>query len=125
MNFEKQFYQWINQSLTGEIPPDVRAFSFNLFETGENFGIELIGASEFDKHNSDWACEEIFEPKLRQLAIPLSYSGNSWEECLEKMNKLCIEYLNSGEPGANILNRSQGIGIGFVDGELALLATNN
>jgi hypothetical protein len=121
MNFEQAFREWANRSLTEKIPAEVKAFSFNLYETGVDFGVELIGASHFDVSDSDWACDEVFEPSQRRLEIPLAFSGEKWEQCLDNMRKLVSSYLNSNEPGAKVLNQAQGVGIGFVDGELHLL----
>ncbi|BCV35900.1 hypothetical protein [Shewanella chilikensis] len=122
MEFESRLFEWINQALADGMPPRVKAFNFNLFETGPDFGIELIGSSEFDEADSDWACEEVFEPKQRQLRIPLSYSGGDWEQCLESMKAAIQVYLQTDEPGAAILHQAEGIGIGFVDGDLELVA---
>ena len=43
------------------MPPQVKAFSFNLYETSTNFAVELIGTSEFDEKDTDGVCKEIFE----------------------------------------------------------------
>lgn len=123
MNFEKTFREWANKSLAEKIPANVKAFSFNLYETGVDFGIELIGAGSFDVNDPDWATDEVFEPSQRRLEIPVSFSGETWEQCLENMRKLVFSYLNSNEPGAKVLNQGQGVGIGFVDGDLRLLKT--
>lgn len=121
MEFEAAVYRWINESLSGGSPAHVKAFSFNLYETDVGFGIELIGASEFSPDNADWACEEVFEPKQRRINIPLSFSGESWQQCLEKMKSIISSYLQTGESGAKVLNQAQGVGIGFVDGDLEIL----
>ncbi|MBB5320167.1 hypothetical protein [Marinobacter oulmenensis] len=121
MDFEQTLYEWINKSLVNGVPSQVKAFSFNLYETGSNFGIELIGASEFDEADPDWACEEVFEPEQRQLDIPLAYSGENWEQCLENMKSALSGYLQTNEPGAKVLKQAQGVGIGFVDGDLEVL----
>jgi len=121
MEFEASIYQWVNESLANGLPLKVKAFSFNLYETGVNFGIELVGTSEFDEEDADWACEEVFEPKQRQIDIPLSYSGETWQQCLEKMKSLMLVYLETNELGAVVLKQAQGVGIGFVDGDLELL----
>jgi hypothetical protein len=121
MKFKTKLYEWANKALSKTIPDQVKAFSFNLFETPVGFGIELIGAGSFDENDEDWACDEVFEPTQRQLDIPIAYSGKNWEQCLKKMKTLVLQYLNSNEPGAVILNKAQGVGIGFVDGNLELL----
>tara|TARA_R110002095_G_scaffold215691_3_gene210626 strand:+ start:24873 stop:25265 length:393 start_codon:yes stop_codon:yes gene_type:complete len=122
MDFEADFNHWLNSCLTEELPADVEGFCFNLYETVHGFGVELVGTSEFDEENPDWACEEIFEPKQRKLDIPIDYSGSHWEQCLETMIVLVEKYLKSNEAGVTGLKRAKGLGIGFVDGDLQLLA---
>lgn len=121
MSFEQKFREWANRSLAEEIPSKVKAFSFNLYETGAEFAVELIGAGSFDADDSDWACDEVFEPIQRQLPIPVAFSGREWEQCLQSMRKLVSVYLDSNEPGAKVLRKAQGVGIGFVDGDMHLL----
>lgn len=122
MAFESTLYEWINQSLIDGKASAVKAFSFNLYETGSNFGIELIGASEFDEDDPDWACEEVFEPEQRRLNIPLAYSGESWQQCLKQMKSAISGYLQTNEFGAVVLKQAQAVAIGFVDGDLEILA---
>jgi len=67
--FEKNFEEWLEESLEQDIPDKVKAFSFNLYESslreGYEFGIELIGAYRFDLNDEDWACDEVWEPPQR------------------------------------------------------------
>ncbi|MFN2393998.1 MAG: hypothetical protein ABR566_18815, partial [Pyrinomonadaceae bacterium] len=84
-----------------------------------------IDANAFDLENEDWACEEIWEPQSRQLSIPLNYSGDSWQECLETMKNLTIRFLNSDSNAAKKLKSKEGVGIGFVDGNLEIIWRKN
>lgn len=124
VDFKSQFLDWLNQGLSENIPNEVVAFSFNLYlpagETGIKFGIEIIGAASFDVDDEDWACDEIWQSKQRWLSIPIEYSGDDWEQCLEVMSQLVVTILESNEPCAIALN-SKLIGIGFVDGNLTLI----
>lgn len=125
MDFEKHFESWLNESLAQEIPSSVNAFSFNLYEPAfvdnVKFGIELIGAEAFDEDDPDWACEEIWEPKTRGIDIPISYSGDTWEACLEKLKTLVTKHLGTDSPFIQVLKSKQGVGIGFVDGDLEII----
>ena len=125
MDFEKVFETWLDESLSQEIPKSVVAFSFNLYEPAfiddVKFGIELIGAEAFDEDDPDWACEEAWEPKARGIDIPVSYSGDSWEECLEKLKALVQKHLENNSSFVQVLKSKEGIGIGFVDGDLEIL----
>lgn len=125
MGFEQDFINWLNQGLKADLPSDIKAFSFNLFESasvdGVKFGVELIGASFFDEDDPDWACDEVWEPIDRQLNIPAEYSSENWEICLEKIKNLVIYALNNEKGDMLRLKRSEGIGVGFVDGDLQIV----
>jgi len=125
MKFEKEFASWLSKALSDEVNPEVSAFSFNLYEVadeaGVKFGIELIGASTFDLNDPDWACDEVWEPKQRQLLIPIAYSGETWTDCLTKLKDLVIRSLAAPQDYAEQLKRVAGIGIGFVDGDLEII----
>ncbi|WP_462152571.1 hypothetical protein [Pseudoalteromonas xiamenensis] len=121
MEFEHQFTKWINKALETEIPKEVVAFCFNLSETSVGFKMELIGSSEFDNENPDWACEEIFEAKPREIEISSKFCGKNWEQCLNNSVLLITKYLGSNQSGAKILNNSLGVAVGFVDGDLEII----
>jgi hypothetical protein len=125
IDFEKTFHNWLEEGFEIEPPIEVMGFSFNLdesaYEEGYEFGVELIGAERFDLDDEDWACGEIWEPKKRKIFIPISYSGETWEECLEKMKTLVIKTINSDKSFVEKLKSREGIGIGFVDGSLEVI----
>lgn len=122
MSFEQEFENWLDGGLNGNLPINIKAYSFNLFEPaleeGVKFGIELIGAGEFYPHDPDWACDEVWEPKQRRLLIPIEYSGENWEYCLDAMQKLVVKTLSQDNKITKKLKDSSGVGIGFVDGDL-------
>jgi shikimate kinase len=122
VDFEARFNEWLNRSLMEPIPKQVKALCFNLFEpsgeSGVKFGIELIGAGRFDSNDPDWPCSEVWEPSTRRLPIPVSFSGEHWSECLEKVKELVLRQLNTESAGIRKLKQKKGIGIGFVDGGL-------
>jgi hypothetical protein len=125
MNFEQHFVSWLHKSLSENIAFDVQAFCFNLYEpAGERdvkFGIELIGAGSFDEEDSDWPCDEVWEPATRGISIPVAYSGLEWEQCLGKLKALVKTQLKGSSAAIAPLKESQGIGIGFVDGDLEIV----
>lgn len=118
MSFESNFYQWLNTFLLKSASKPVKGYSFNLYEA-DSFRIELAAISDFDNDDLDWACKTSFHSK--KMSIPKKYSGEKWSSCLEKMQNLVKEYLCSNELGAEILNKAERVGIGFVDGDLILL----
>jgi len=125
MEFEKKFVDWIDASMQEDIPETAKGYSFNLYEPagedGVSFGVELIGAGSFDESDPDWACKEVWEPNERGISIPEEYSGQEWEGCLEKMRDLLIKFLSGNTLSAKKLKSSQGIGLGFVDGDLEVI----
>lgn len=122
MKFAEQFEGWLRQAFASEVPGEVRAFSFNLFEpafvTGVKFGVELVGASRFDPNDPDWPCDEVWQPIQRQLNIPISFSGETWEQCLEAIKSLVENTLASHNHVADSLKSRLGVGVGFIDGDM-------
>lgn len=134
MEFSDQFRQWLAQALADEPPAAVQAFAFNLLDygiaadddadggdEGVMFGIELTGAASFDAADPDWACDEVWEPARRVLDIPLAFSGTDWESCLRAIDILLRQTLAGADRSARLLTSRQGVGLGFVDGDLAVL----
>lgn len=122
MKFPEQFEDWLSKSMSQGIPAEVVSYSFNLFEySSGNYGIEVIGASEFDPDNRDWACEEIWEPDPRMLDIPADFCCSEWETCLRDVRSLLLSVLEKPTPAVARLKNSQGIGIGFVDGDMEII----
>lgn len=122
MTYEEEFKHWIDSCFQQAIPNSVVAFSFNLFEVAETsevkFGIEMVGTASFDEDDSDWACDEVWEPEVRQTPIPKQFSGDDWEKCLINVKSLLQSYIESHSSTEKF---KQGVGIGFVDGELEVL----
>jgi shikimate kinase len=116
-----EFEAWLDAALEADLPEDIAAFNFNLYEDGDNlWSIELIGASRFDPEDPDWACDEIFTNR----EDPLSWSAETdWEEVLETMTEYVEKYLIEGA-GASILKNSEAVGIGFVDGDITIVYVN-
>lgn len=125
MSFQEQFSAWLDNALRDGVPDSVKAFSFNLDEPASindvKFGVELIGASEFDEDDPDWACEEVWEPVQRRLNIPLSFSGESWEACMAAVRSLIQATLDADGAAAQVLKSRQAVAVGFVDGDLQVI----
>jgi shikimate kinase len=116
-----EFEAWLDATLEADIPEDIAAFNFNLYEDGDNlWSIELIGASRFDPEDPDWACDEIFTNR----EDPLSWSAEvDWQDIQETMTQYVEKYLIEGS-GASILKNSEAVGIGFVDGDITIVYVN-
>ncbi|MCE9789959.1 hypothetical protein, partial [Shewanella chilikensis] len=124
---EKDFIEWLDQQLNVEVPKDVIAFSINIYEYP--FNIELVGSSEFDPENEDWACNEDWVPEPRMESVSDDLFGSSWEEAQENIFAMAKAYLTSGLANSKKLNSAKAFAIGFVDGCLsyvcALIRTAN
>ena len=116
-----EFEAWLDAALEADLPEDIAAFNFNLYEDGDNlWSIELIGASRFDPEDPDWACDEIFTNREE----PLSWSAEvDWQDVQETMTQCVEKYLIEGA-GASILKNSEAVGIGFVDGDITIVYVN-
>ncbi len=123
MTFEEDFKVWLTDSVRTAIPASVRAFSFNLCELdndGSSFGVELIGSSEFDIEDGDWACNEVWAATPRMLEIPVAFSSRSWEGCIAAVKRLVIAAIAADGAG-KILQTREAVAVGFVDGDLDLV----
>ena len=112
------FTEWLNTILENELPNEVKAVNFNLYDDGQGqWSVELIGASSFDEEDPDWACDEVFT--TRETAYEWEKEA-TWEEVLSEAIKAVEDYLQN-EEYAKILKKYEGIGVGFVDGELVVV----
>ena len=120
----KDFEKWVDAALSVELPANIEAFCFNLYEDfnpyddGKKlYSVEIIGSPSFDETDEDWACDEVFNNR----AYPLCWkSDKSWEGVLEEMRGHVWRYLREGKY-ASLLRSKQAVAIGFVDGDLELL----
>lgn len=111
---------WLDSILEQSIPREVAALNFNLYEDGSNhWSIELVGTGSFDLENEDWGCDEIFDFGTREN--PLAWKEEkAWNEILDEMIQIMKRYLQQGKY-ACVLKKYQGVGIGFVDGNIEIL----
>ena len=119
LNMEyRDFEKWVDTALAVELPENIEAFCFNLYEKGNNvYAVEIIGSPTFDDTDEDWACDEV----LNNRGYPLCWkSDKSWEGVLEDTVALVKRYLKEGKY-ASLLLIKKGVGVGFVDGNIELL----
>ena len=113
--------KWLNEVLTQLIPNGVTAFSFNLYEDALNrWSMEIIGTSSFDPDDSDWACDEVCDFGTRNNPLSWKQEDTTWEQILDEVVQALTKYLEEGEY-ANVLKSYNGVGVGFVDGDLEIL----
>lgn len=114
----KEFIKrWIiNIDKTEELPSDIVALSFNLYEP---YGIEMVGSTWFDEKDEDWACDEDFEPTQRSCPDFEISDNLKWEDVLEivvAILKDLIEELSDLK-----IFKVEHIAVGFVDGNLTII----
>jgi hypothetical protein len=124
MDFSEKIYTWLASALAQEVPESVVAFSFNLFEletADAKYGIELVGADEFDPDDSDWACGEAWVASPRSISIPNAFANGDWDDCLRDAKRLLSKILGESSAPAAKLKEAKAVAIGFVDGDLELI----
>ena len=112
--------EWLDVVLETDIPAEVVAFGFNLYEDiDHDWSMELIGTSKFDVDDEDWLCNEVTDFDTREN--PLQWHRETgWEEILNDIVSALKEYLKNGKY-ADILKAKSGVGVGFVDGNIEIL----
>lgn len=121
MDVYTEFSGWLNKQLSRELPDNVVAINFNLYEGLKNvYEIELVGCDSFDKENSDWACDEVFTTREDLFLISRTEEIAHWEQGLSFISTLIEKYLRVGEY-ASKLKSFRAVSIGFVDGDLDIL----
>lgn len=124
MEFSENIERWIASALAVEVPQTVVAYSFNLFELASaeaKYGIELIGAEEFDEDDMDWACDEAWVASPRSISIPREFADGTWEDCLCDTKQLLVKLLRKSSGAAAKLKEGKAVAVGFVDGDLDLI----
>ena len=114
-----EFSIWVDRVLLENAGVAVAAFNFNLYEHEEEFAMQLIGAKSFDRNDDDWASDEAFSSGEDLFALPFSIVGRHWQDGLCAAKSLVERYLETGKQAAR-LKASQGVGVGFVQGDLNL-----
>ena len=117
MEYE-DFEKWVDTALAVELPENIEAFCFNLYEKGNNvYAVEIIGSPTFDETDENWDCDEVFNNR----GYPLCWkSDKSWEGVLEDTVAHVKRYLKEGKYASLLLSK-KGVGVGFVDGNIELL----
>ena len=106
----------INIDKTEELPSDIVALSFNLYEP---YGLEMVGSIWFDEKDEDWACDEDFEPIQRSCPDFKISDDLEWEEVLEIVTATLKALIK--ELADLRLFKVEHIAVGFVDGDLIIL----
>ncbi len=119
-NIKSKIFRWIDSILSEELPDNVSAFNFNLYEGDGTFHIQIIGARCFAEEDEDWACDEVFTTGENIFVIPRKVTGQNWKEGLTYTIELIKDYLVTGN-NSGILKSTDAVGVGFVDGDIEIV----
>lgn len=117
----QELEKWINNLQLQTIPEEIEGFCFNLYDGcgGENWRMDLIGASSFDDENEDWACEEISDFNSRNPLF--SWKQNAeWDKVLTDVMQILGRYLKEGKYAGTLTSRTA-VAVGFDHGSLEIL----
>lgn len=113
-----KFEEWLDSMLNFNLPNEVAAINFNLYEDVDNhWTIELVGTGSYDADDEDWACDEVIAMRDEALTIQLK---SEWNEILDMFSGYIKEYLNNGQY-SDVLKSYKAVAVGFVDGDLNIL----
>ena len=114
------FAKWLDGVFEREIPDDVVALSFNIYEDGKRrWSVEVVGTSSFDKNGEDWACDETTDFETREEPFAWKEKA-SWKNVASAVAEAVRNYLEVGSC-ADKLKALRGVATGFVDGDLKLV----
>lgn len=118
---QQLFAGWVDGVLSAELPKGIAAFHFNLYDGPETHDVEIVGCPTYEPHDSDWACDDIFNSGGPRFGLPHLTVGSHWEQGLDAAIGLLKAYVASDAAGAGRMRDSQAVSVGFVDGELHLV----
>lgn len=120
VSVKRKFFSWVDEALDQPIPKTTVAFHFNLYEGRDSVHVQLMGTESFDRGDEYWPGRKTFSTGEEIFEVPFESAGAKWPDWLEALKVLVNEYIASGSR-SDILRNSQGVGIGFVDGDMYLL----
>ena len=124
-SFKSHLEIWIKQFIleveNSRLSSKVKGITFNLIENSGIYRMEIVGTDDFNIDDPDWACEEIISSSNRSIGIPPEVHSDSWEVCLGYASILIEELMSESVLFRNYIEKIDGVGIGFVDGDLKIL----
>lgn len=114
-----KFTAWLNEILKNPLPENAKGINFNLYEEEQEntFGLQFVATSSFDLNDDDWACDEVFSSNENMYYFT---NENGWEQTLKEVENNVKTYLEK-EEYSSVLKKYDGIGLGFVDGDLIIV----
>lgn len=117
---QNDFNLWLDNVLKVELPSNICAYDFIIYESGDNlWSISLTASDTYDENDSDWACNEIFTSEN----LYVFENVGDWKATLKVVEKLVKGYLSDGKYKDKIMN-SRAITYGFDDEDLNIAYEN-
>ncbi len=115
-----RFSNWISKIGQDSKPgKNIIAINFGIFQTEHSYSIYLIGSTEYDIEDSDWACNEDFVPQDKYFELTKNETkGSDWTKIEELVSNLLKNYTVSDNFKNSFLINIENITCGFDDGEL-------
>lgn len=114
------FQKWLDNALSKQVPENVIAFNFNLYEDlNKIWSVELVGTENFNLEDEDWACYEVSDFDTRNN--PLKWKNDiHYKKVPETVIPFIKRYLEEGNY-SSVLKAAEGVGIGFVSGNIEIV----
>ncbi|MBQ9898153.1 MAG: hypothetical protein IJM44_01700 [Ruminococcus sp.] len=122
----ESFSQWLDDLLeNADIPGSAAAFCFNLYEESSEdsvWSVQLVAADKFSEDDGgDWACDEIWSSEEDVFLVSTADEEDSGRDfALTLIRELACGYIEEGAHGG-VFQSCEGVGMGFVDGELEII----
>ena len=117
MSIYDEFEEWLDLVLEKDLPQDIIAFNFNLYDSEETFDIQLIGSNEFDDESDDWACNETYSSEEVICYIEKNDDISDADDAIKIFKDCALKYIQNGKFNDK-LNKAKALYIGFIDGDL-------
>jgi predicted transcriptional regulator YdeE len=116
---KKLIHSWITRiDEIEKIPDSIIAFNFGIVETEDGYHVYLIGVSDYDVEDDDWACEEDFIPEEKYLDLGAVSSNWDWEEVQSIVKDSVEQYIRTSASPKSFVHKAEYLTTGFDDGEL-------
>jgi hypothetical protein len=119
-----ELFAWIDHALSKDLPRQTVSFHFNLYEGHDSVHIQLMGTDRFEPgevpEHDYWPGLETFSTGEQVFEIPFSVAGSDWKQWFATCKDMLCAYIAEGDR-SGVLHASQGVGAGFVDGDMHVL----
>lgn len=121
---KKKIEDWIKQICYEPFTKEnIVALYFGLFETEDGYCLYLVGSSDYDENDDDWACAIEYEPFNKYLV--LKGIKTDWQFILDNVYNILSDAIRKPEICDTPLFKGKTIAVGFDDGPMRLIESGN